>query len=290
MVMNVRAIVTKAALLSIGAVLTSIVLTVSVARAPQTASATMHEQPRRLAAQVALVTQIHAEAPRLPAAPALPSDTATPTLLPVVDQPVIHDDHKQLADTVLRRLPVLCLKNLKNFYVLYEGATQRGLGGKSSIIIDGNVGRDEFIALLVHECGHVIHGNLLGHPSSGRSNFRDGNDVFARDSSAAAFFAISWSDAKKRNSHAKKEDFVTGYASHDAFEDFAETFTTYVLERPSMEARAIESPAINAKLQWMEQQLPLAGGTFGIPLYSWRGSIPWDATKLPFVWRPLAMK
>ena len=153
---------------------------------------------------------------------------------------------------------------------------------------DGTSPDNEFAGLIVHECGHVIHGNLLGNSSSGPSTFRDGNDVFASDSPAAAFFAISWSNTKKKTQGITDADFVSGYAKTDPFEDFAETFTMYVLQRPALETRATQNAIINKKLQWMEQTFPLPTNMLGTPLYTWNGTIPWDATKLPYAWNPVA--
>ncbi|HVW66241.1 MAG TPA: hypothetical protein VHA78_00750 [Candidatus Peribacteraceae bacterium] len=221
--------------------------------------------------------------------PTIQSSEGSTALLPIVAQADIHPDQQTLANDVLERLPSLCRDNLKNFYVLYQGATQRGLGGKTTIIIDGHAVGNEFVGLMVHECGHVIHGNLLGDITSGASNFTDGNDVFAKDSPAAAFFSISWSTPNVMKAGLTKKDFVSGYAQTNCFEDFAETFTGYVLERPWMETRAKSDPIIAAKLQWMEANLPLPANLLGTGTEQWTGTVPWDATKLAYVWSPISL-
>ena len=276
--------VTKAAFLSLGVVVASIALTPSVAKkqlpasvSPSFSATITFLEPTRKSIEHAAATPITQQKPD------------TPTLLPIVDQPDILEHQRILADTVLKRLPSLCRDSVKHFFVLYSDAKNRGLGGKTSIVIDGTVPDNEFVGLLVHECGHVIHGNLLGNLSSGASAFRDGKDIFATDSSAAAFFSISWSSAKKASPRSQKQDFVSGYAQTDPFEDFAETFTMYILQRPALEAHALENPLIAAKLRWMETNLPLSDVALVTPLSSWNGNIPWDATKLSFVWRPVAM-
>jgi hypothetical protein len=75
---------------------------------------------------------------------------------------------------------------------------------------------------------------------------------------------------------------MSGYAQTDAFEDFAETFTAYVLHRDAFEQRAKSNAAINAKLQWMKTNLPISANALGTSQYVWNGKIPWDATKLAF--------
>ncbi len=286
--------VTKAAFSLSSALFVSVVLVSSVAEHNVAASKSALPTP---VVQAASTTQNklvssqlkHASGkPFLVAQLAIPTSAPVTNLLPVVNQPSIHANQQVLADAVLRRLPSECRDNLKNFYVLYKGATQRGLGGKTSIIIDGNAPDNEFIGLMVHECGHVIHGNLLGNVAvSGVSAFKDGKDIFANDS-AASFFAISWTTPQVAKV-GPKEDYVTGYAQSDCFEDFAETFTTYVLERPSLEARAKTNTVIAAKLAWMKQHLPLSDTLLGTPEYNWDKKVPWDATKLAFVWSPEAL-
>ncbi len=202
-------------------------------------------------------------------------------LLAIVNQPEILPHQRNVADTVLRTLPSACREHLQHFAVLYDKNNQRGLGGKTTIIIDGTVADSEFMGLLTHECGHVIHGNLLGNAPSGASGFRDGNDVFFRDSPAFAFFALSWNSERVMKAGLGDKDFVSGYAKSDAFEDFAETFTVYALHRPAMRQQAKVSAIVAAKLQWMEIFLPLPENALGQSTYAWNGSVPWDATKLP---------
>lgn len=208
--------------------------------------------------------------------------SVTHTLLPVVQQKDIKAHHQELADDTLRALPPHCRTFLKNFYVQYVNVKQRGLGGKTTIIIDGTAPDAEFVGLLVHECGHVTHGNLLGNAASGESAFRDGKDVFYSDSPVAAFFSISWSTESVLKKGMKKSDFVSGYAQSDAFEDFAETFAMYILHRPALKERAKSNTVIAAKLKWMETYLPLNEDALGESTYSWNKTVPWDITKLPY--------
>jgi hypothetical protein len=150
-------------------------------------------------------------------------------------------------------------------------------------VVDGSVPDHEFMALLVHECGHVIHGNLGGTQASGESAFHDGNQIFYADSPAAAFFSISWQNEHVMRRSAANNDFVSGYAKSDPFEDFAETFAAYVLHRDMLVTRAATNAAIAAKLAWMDTMFPGASA-IAKTQFSWKGSIPWDITKLPYAW------
>jgi hypothetical protein len=210
----------------------------------------------------------------------LPKPKPQSTLLAVVTQKDIKDNHQKLADKVLRALPPQCRTYLKSFYVQYSGATRRGLGGKTTIILDGSVPDAEFAALLTHECGHVTHGNMLGTSGSSSSAFKDGNDIFYNDSPVAQFFAISWTTETVLKKEATKNDFVSGYAKSDAFEDFAESFAMYVLHRNAFKERAKTNTAIAAKLKWMETNMPLPENAIGVDGYTWNKEVPWDVTKL----------
>lgn len=205
-------------------------------------------------------------------------------LLPVVNRKEFTANHRILADKTLRTLPSGCRDNLKNFYVRYDNPKNRGLGGKTTIIITGNVPDSEFIALLTHECAHVIHSNMTGNPSASPSAFKDGLTPIAKDSPLAAFLGITW-----ENEHVLKEgvdpdvDFVSGYASSDPFEDFAETFAAYMLHPDALAEQAEDSAYVARKLAWMQTAFPRSEPITD-SAYDWDGTAPWDITKQPYVW------
>ncbi len=203
-------------------------------------------------------------------------------LLAAVNQPGINAHHQKLADSVLRAIPAPCRTHLKNFYVQYDTMKQRGLGGKTTVIIDGTAPDEEFVGLLVHECGHVTHANMLGSVSSGESAFRDGKSIFYNDSAIVSFFSISWTTETIRTYASKDADFASGYGKSDAFEDFAETFALYILHRDAFEERAQTNTAMAKKLAWMEANFPIAENVLGTDQYSWDKKVPWDVTKLPY--------
>lgn len=255
--------------------------------APSVAEPVTHtrEEPLVLAAKPVPETTHEAPTPAPDQTPIL-----TATLIPAEEESLLpavsHDDitvhHQELADAVLRALPFHCRTYLRNFYVQYQNATSRGLGGTSTIILDGSVPDDEFVALLIHECGHVTSGNMKGTSDAGATAFRDGKELFYANSPAAQFFAISWQTTNIRTRGTSTRDYVSGYARSDAFEDFAETFAMYILHRPALRERAKTNTAIAQKLAWMETYLPLPENTFGISQYTWDGTVPWDVTRLEY--------
>lgn len=202
-------------------------------------------------------------------------------LLSVVDQPDILPRHKTLADRILRMLPPQCRRSLKNFYVRYEGTDRRGYGGKTTIVLDGNVPDEEFTALLIHECGHVIHANLAGTSRSGVSEFRDGRDAFYNNAPVLRYFRISWEQENVLRAGAASTEFASGYGKSDVFEDFAEFFVAYVLHPQMLRERSKTDADIAAKFAWMREVLPLRGGAIATSAVAWTGNIPWDMTKLP---------
>lgn len=276
-------IMRKSAILGSSFLLAVLTAGVSIAEAPtltsaDTAVSASGEAETHAVASVKPVKSSNKKK-RLLAAATVPKKT---TLLPAVVQADIIPHHQQLADQVLRALPSGCRDHLRNFYVQYTNVKNRGLGGKTTIIIAGNVSDEEFAALLIHECGHVIHSNMTGTSYAGATDFKDGKDIFYADSPVVSFFNISWTEADVLRAETKKADFVSGYADSDAFEDFAETFAMYILHRDAFEQRAKGNTAIAAKLDWMKTNLPMPSDAMGSSRYSWDKVVPWDVTKLPY--------
>ncbi len=225
-------------------------------------------------------------APALPAVVVRPQHKDSVGLLPVVDQDDILPHHRMLADQVLRSLPSGCRDHLKNFYVNYdENAANRGLGGESTIIVIGTVPDDEFKALIAHECGHVHDlGALYGTMEGKETSFYDGNTPIYANDPSVAFYAISWISTDRNQLDTKESDFVSGYAASDPFEDFAEAYVAYALQKDAFKSLATENPILQSKYDFMEHVVfaetePFAHGTY-IP----EKDVPWDITRLPYVW------
>lgn len=227
---------------------------------------------------------VPASAQLLHAAGAAPKKAAP--LLPVVVQQDIRPAHQKLADQVLRALPGKCRDSLQSLYVNYDPKNEnRGLGGESVIIVSGLVSNREFMALVVHECGHVIDlGGLRGSPVSGRSAFIDGSMPVFRDDPSIAFYQLSWTDSQTKKPDATQKDFVSGYAMSDAFEDFAETFAYYALQQKEFKRLAAKSPVLSAKYAFMEQIVFRGAPVVALGKHVRGKSVPWDVTRLPYVW------
>lgn len=211
-------------------------------------------------------------------------------LLPVVDHKDIKLKHRIIADEVLRSMPKKCQNTLKNFYVRYDNPKQRGLGGKTTIILSGNIPDDEFRALMIHELGHVFDLNnavecLSGTKDSGISHFRDGDDLFYQNDPSISFYSISWINEKTKRPGARPDDFVTGYAAWDVFEDFAESMTYFITQNDVFLERAQTNPILAAKYNWFRIHMFPEGKHIAVGEPQWNGTVPWDATKLHYKWQ-----
>lgn len=206
----------------------------------------------------------------------------TPTLLPVVQHPDIRSDHQILLSDTLRALPQACQASLRYLYVRYDHPSKRGLSGKDTMVLSGNVPDAELRALFLHEFGHITDlGCLQGTSKSGTSSFHDGPESIFRDDPSTSFYRISWKGEMTQKPQSSREDFVSGYATKDAFEDFAETFAYFVLQPEAFTARAQENAVLRKKFLWMQERVFL--GTKPIAMgNAWNGAIPWDVTKLHY--------
>ncbi len=228
----------------------------------------------------------------IPVASAAPAVAPKPrvTLLASIDQPDIQEKHKLIANEVLMALPAQCRNTLQNFYVKYTKQDRRGLAGKSVIILDGTVPDEEFRALFTHESGHNFDiGCLEGTAPAGKSAFSNENEAIYKDDPSMGFYRISWITSAVQRSDSRSEDFVSGYAKADIFEDFAETFAYFVLQNNAFLQRAQTNEALARKYVWMRDtlfngQIPeVATGKSEVAK-----NPPWDVTKLPYEWHPKA--
>jgi hypothetical protein len=236
-----------------------------------------------------LKAEIIAEETDIKKAPSLPDEN----ILPVLRHPDIKKYHQIIANQTLRALRSPCINTLKTFHVRYDNPKHRGLSGRTSIVLDGSVPLPEFRALLLHEFAHITDvGCNVGNTDTGASIFKDGSEILYNDDPSVSFYSISWVTESQKKESANDEDFVSGYAKSDAFEDFAESYVYFMLQEDAFAKRAQENAALAAKLKWFRtnpsvRKSPLAKGQ-----HNWTGRLPWDTTKLPYIWygRAIAMQ
>lgn len=207
-------------------------------------------------------------------------------LLAVVQQPDILPEDQKLMDSVLRLvLPPRCQNIIQKLYVYYgNDLKSRGYAGATTLIIEGSLPVPEKRAIAIHEATHVLDlGCLIGTPASGESVFKDGITPMYNDDPSVQFYGIDWASENIQKKEATKADFVSGYAASNAFEDIAETVAYYVVAKDAFVLRAAKNSALAAKLKWIETYV-FPGGMQVADGKKWDGKIPWDVTKLSYVW------
>lgn len=216
----------------------------------------------------------------------LPSHAAASshTTLSIVQHPDIRPDHQILLSDTLRALPRECQASLRHLYVRYDRQHERGLAGKDTMILNGNVGNAELRALFIHEFGHITDlGCLQGTAKSDPSAFHDGPEQIFHNDPSTSFYDISWVREMIQKPGSARGDFVSGYAAKDAFEDFAETFAYFILQPEAFKARAQKNAALQKKFLWMQEYVFRGSKTIVLGK-QWNGSVPWDVTKIHYTW------
>ncbi|MFO0763707.1 MAG: hypothetical protein U0518_02495 [Candidatus Gracilibacteria bacterium] len=138
------------------------------------------------------------------------------------------------------------------------------INGSGIALSVANIGPSEVSALLIHEGAH--HFDL--------TRFHD-NPVRTK------FSSISWQASDLRKTNAKLEDFVSGYALTNDYEDFAESLTMFVLFNEEFAQRAGTNEALKKKYLFL-QDFVFGQGEFQGTNYA-SGSIEsynWDTTRI----------
>lgn len=135
---------------------------------------------------------------------------------------------KALVYKTLLSLPQDHSKKLKQLTLYFTDDGHRGLGGEDTIILRcQNVTDQELVAVFIHEIGHLA------------------------DSSS--FHSISWIGDETLKNDSSEQDFVSGYAMTDAYEDFAESYLYYVLHGDQFRELARYNDVLKQKYDFLEQ-------------------------------------
>jgi hypothetical protein len=185
----------------------------------------------------------------------------------------------------LQKLPLNHTSALKNLILDYNPNAQRGLGGKSLIILRAvNMSPEEFNGVMIHEIGHNVDlGAIKERDKSEVSEFKDGKTSIYEGDASLDFYRISWINDKTRKKYASNLDFVSGYAMTDPFEDFAETYVYYVLHNKEFKSKTQTSTQLFTKYEFMRDTV-FQGYEFDTGTYLTEKLIhrPWDITALSY--------
>lgn len=161
---------------------------------------------------------------------------------------------KAIVYQALKSLPQEHVSEIKHLTLRMSDSGNRGLGGGHSVIVRcGNVSDSELVAVMVHEMGHIVDIGLLdGDFFSGKSEFLDGNIPIYNDDLSLGFYRISWKNSSEMREGVSSADFVTGYATTDPFEDFAESYIMYVLHGTEFRMMARWNDSLQAKYDYIK--------------------------------------
>jgi hypothetical protein len=101
--------------------------------------------------------------------------------------------------------------------------------------------KEEFLAVSIHEFAHFI-------------------DLYSLEKKVLKdisfyFYALSWESTKVLKPGLKQKDFVSGYAMTNKYEDFAESFTYYVLHNKDFLKKSEESKILQAKYNFLKKNV-----------------------------------
>lgn len=199
-------------------------------------------------------------------------------------KPLVSDRKNELME-VIAKLPAEHTSTLKNLILDLDPEANRGLGGRSIIILRGvNMDAGEMAAVLIHEIGHNVDLGYLGEmDQSEASQFSDGKSLIYEGDPSLEFYRLSWENEQARKRTANNFDFVSGYAMSDPFEDFAESYVYYILHNADFKAKTQTSDIMLAKYRFMKDVV-FKGKEYSTGVYKPEdlNRRPWDITVLSY--------
>lgn len=128
---------------------------------------------------------------------------------------------------------------------------------------------EEFLSVLIHEFAHYI--DIYALPGS---HFGD---------ESQKFYDISWESVSVMKKGLDGSDFVSGYAMTNKYEDFAESYTYYVLHNKDFSKKSQKSKILAKKYDFFKNYIFDKNMFFKENFSAWEEYKPyyWDVTKIP---------
>jgi len=193
------------------------------------------------------------------------------------------NEKKAVVVNTLRQFPNEFYGSLQSITLKGSVQKSRGLANKDIMILQiKDLSDEEVASVMVHELGHVVDGGYLSGTSSAESAFQDGKQMVATDDPSVDFYSLSWvNENSKRTSDAN--EFVSGYAKSNPYEDFAETFAYYVLHGAEFRTLSSTNDVLASKYAFMKNSV-FHGKEYGMTIknIATQNTIPWDVTKLSY--------
>lgn len=132
----------------------------------------------------------------------------------------------------------------------------------------GMLSKNEFFSVFIHEFWHYIDLYFFV--------FENGEDV------SNYFYEISWESTKVMKKWQEKQDFVSGYAMTNKYEDFAESFTYYLLHNKDFFEKALGSTTLMQKYNFFHKYFVFNEDLkkYDFSLEEKRKNYYWDITKI----------
>lgn len=155
--------------------------------------------------------------------------------------------------SVLRFLPQIHYRSLRNIKVQENGTQKRrGMANSSTVILNRkNIPDSEFVAVFLHELGHVVD---LGMLSSKRGPISTFNGVYESDPSVK-FYGVAWDSEIQKKPLLSQSDFISGYGGTDPYEDFAESYNFYLLHGEEFRNRAKKNTAWAERYNFLKKSV-----------------------------------
>jgi hypothetical protein len=164
---------------------------------------------------------------------------------------------KSLVYKTLKSLPQEPVNQLKHLTLYFSETGRRGLGGGNTIILRcENVTDEELVGVLIHEIAHIMDtGVMKGSPSAGKSEFKDGVLPVYNNDASLDFYKMSFDNEETLKKSASRLDFVSGYAMSDPYEDFAESYTYYILHGTEFRELAEHNSILKKKYEYLKTRV-----------------------------------
>ena len=155
----------------------------------------------------------------------------------------------------LLALPSAHTDTLRSLEVRKKNHVSRGLANSRKIILNTEQinDNDELSSVFVHEMGHIVDLGYLRGTNGEPTAFKDNKTTFLSDDPSVKFYEISWKTTDKRILGATRNDFVSGYAQSNAFEDFAESYLFYRFHGEKFRAISKNSIQLKKKYFFMKE-------------------------------------
>lgn len=160
-------------------------------------------------------------------------------------------DCKETVKRGLQLVPTEHITKLETIVLHDDVNSRRGLANKNTIYLRCSIPEAELIAVLIHEIGHVVDLSYIDKKDGLVTDFGFENFPVYSDDDSLDYYHLSWSDCSETLQE-NVTDFVSEYAMSSCYEDFAETYTYYLLHNSDFTMAKDYNLALFSKYYFMK--------------------------------------